>query len=130
MVDNKTFSSGGESVYLTTSVVQRLANLVFSICFSYPLLFPACLYYSLYPSYVSSSLISSPLSMLPHLYSLSCLPPSLSFHFTLSITFFSLSLLLLHSIIGRKMYCTVCTSPSISFIVWVMVLSFILRVAI
>ncbi len=76
---------------------------------------------------LSSHLISPPLSFILLflsvfllLYSLFCLSPPLSLHH-----FFILSLLFLCLVIVRKMYCTLWTSPSISSIVWVMVLSFV-----
>lgn len=43
---------------------------------------------------------------------------------------FSLSLLFIPSVIVRKMYCALCSSPSVSLIVWVMALSFSRRVAV
>lgn len=68
------------------------------------------------------------LSLILLLYSCSCLPSSLSPH--LSSPFLSKAALVMLYNRPKKMYCTLCMSPSISFIVWVMMLSFSRRVAI
>ena len=104
--------------------VQFLADPVSPICFSNPLSCPP------QPILSPSSLIHSPSSLTM---SLLYVPPLIFPFLTPSVTttvsplpslIFSLSLLFILSVIVRKMYRPLCSSPPVSLVVWVMVLSF------
>lgn len=102
-----------------------LANLFFHICFLCSFLLPACLHNSLYP-----------LNLRLFILFLLCAPSLifvaffLHFHFISFLPSLSFSASSLCSVMGREMFCALGISSSISFIVWVMVLSVSCRVAI